>query len=67
MMASRLFRETKRCVLCEKPSYLLGVSMPEVDRDCPRVLAYGLCVKCSRTRGVRERVEEKFKAYFNRG
>jgi len=66
--ARRLWTETRRCVLCRKPSYVFGLYLPDgnadpVVRTClaphqARFLFYGLCVKCFQHEGVFERVEK---------
>jgi hypothetical protein len=54
--ARRLWTETRRCVLCRKPSYVFGLYLPDGNADPvvrtglephqARFLFYGLCVKC---------------------
>ena len=60
--ARRLWTETRRCVLCRKPSYVFGLYLPDgnadpVVRTClaphqARFLFYGLCVKGFQHEGV---------------
>jgi hypothetical protein len=66
--ARRLWKTTRRCVLCRKPSYVFGLYLPDTNADpvvrtglAPhqaRFLFYGLCVKCFGADDVFERVED---------
>jgi hypothetical protein len=54
--AVRLWKQTRRCVLCEKPGYVFALYYPGEHSDPVirtglkdgqgRFFAYGLCVKC---------------------
>jgi hypothetical protein len=68
-LAERLWKQTRRCLLCRKPSYVFALYFPTDKADAAirtglrpgqgRTFAYGLCVKCYQDEGVYERVEEK--------
>jgi hypothetical protein len=67
--ARRLWKETRRCLLCRKPTYVFGLYLPDGDADpvvrtglAPhqaRFLFYGLCVKCFQEEDVVGRVEDR--------
>jgi hypothetical protein len=68
-LAKRLWRAMRRCILCDKPSYVFAVFSPGEKADPvvrtglkpgqSRALFYGLCVKCTQIEDARERVEAK--------
>jgi hypothetical protein len=67
--AARLWKQTRRCILCRKPSYVFAVYVPDEKADpvirtglAPhqaRTFFYGLCVKCYQSENAAERVEEE--------
>ncbi len=66
--ADRIWKSTRRCLLCGKPTYVFGLYTPGRNTDRvtnvglgegqARVFHYGLCVGCSRTESALARVEE---------
>ncbi len=66
--ANRIWKSTRRCLLCQKPTYVFGLYTPGRGADPvtntglgegqARVFHYGLCVGCYRTEDVLVRVEE---------
>jgi hypothetical protein len=69
LLAQRLWKETHRCCLCSKPSYIFAMFFPAEDSDPVirtglrpeqrRLFCYGLCVKCFGLEDASERVERK--------
>ena len=68
-LAERVWKETRRCCLCNKPSYVFAMFFPAKDSDPvirtglrpgqERLFAYGLCVRCRGLKDATERVERK--------